>query len=93
MKKIIMTTLALLAMCTAAAYAAEEPYFGYELDGNTLTVMENWEFDKTEYQDKLFVLIYDGDKIIKAAPAPKILPKTKPIQTAIIPMTTTNEEL
>ena len=69
MKKIIMITLTLLAMCTAAAYAAEKPYFGYELDGNTLTVMENWELDKTEYQDKLFVLIYDGDKLIKAAPA------------------------
>ena len=68
MKRIIMITLTLLAACSAAAYAAEEPYFGYELDGNTLTVMENYEFDKTDYQEKLFVLVYDGDKLIKVCP-------------------------
>lgn len=71
MKKIIIT-FALLAAAVAtavSAHAAEKPYFGYELDGNTLTVMENWEFDKNEYQDKLFVLIYDVDKLIKVCPA------------------------
>ena len=72
LKKMICVFAALISAGAVAAgmvKAAEERYFGYDIDGNTLTVMENWEFDKADYRDKLLVLVYDGDNLIKASPA------------------------
>ena len=69
MKKIMMTALAMLAVCHITAYANDKPYFGYAENGSTVTIMENYESDKTEYRDRLFALVYDNDELVRVCQA------------------------